>query len=310
MKPVPPTRLPYEAPRWLTLERVAMTSILWAPASLLVALCSVPLNPVLVLLFLFSAGAQLAGATWAVRSMRIPSTQPRILLPVAACILGTMFGQMFTAPSLILLEPSVRDRILIEAYSWSLSGASEQGHFINALIGGSVAPGDRTLFTVNVVTLLCGIPIVAYQVLAIVILALQRDVTAHDAVDRAIVRAAPLGALAGLITFGLCWGIEARWLGVLFAGVAAVAAMYAQARIVRRRRWLGEVTKGTVPGWTVLERAVQTQVTGPRLFVAQDSPAPGEVRLLARVADEDPYRPSEQAEAVAAVPIARARAGP
>ncbi len=308
MKPVPPTRLPYEAPRWLTVERVAMAAILWAPASLLVALCSVPLKPVLVLLFLFSAGAQLAGASWAVRSMRISSAQRRILLPVAASTLGTMFGQMFTAPSLILLEPSVRNRILIEVYRLVQSWNSDQDPIIPALVGGSFAPGNGTFLTVVVVTLLCGIPIVAYQLLAIVILAHQRDVTAHDAVDRAVVRAAPLGALAGLITFGLCWGIEARWLGVLFASVAAVTALWAQARIVRRRRWLGEVTMGTVPGWTVLERAGPPQLTGPRLFVATDSDA-SEVRMLARVADEDPYRPSEHAEAVAAVPIARARAG-
>ncbi len=156
MRPVPPTRLPYEAPRWLTLERVAMAAILWAPASLLAALCSAPLNPVLVLLFLFSAGAQLAGARWAVRSMRLTSAQPRMLPPVAACILGTMFGQLFTATSLILLEPSVRDRILIEAYRWHHSGVSEQAHFINALIGGSAAPGNGPFLTVAIVTMKIG----------------------------------------------------------------------------------------------------------------------------------------------------------
>jgi hypothetical protein len=305
LRPVPPTRLPYEVPRWLTIDRVAMAAILWAPASLLATLLTVPFHWKLMMLFLCSASVQLLGARWAVHLIGATRAQRRILRPAIVCILGTMLGAMFTAPSFIILEPFVRERILSVVDRWWYAGDSSANIF--QLMYGH--PEHGPLLSVFVVTVICGFPILSYQVLVIVILVLQRHAMAHDAIDRAIVRAASLGILAGLTTLGLCWGIEARWLGALFAGVAALTGLCAQARLISRRRWLGKVAAGTVPGWTVLERTVQAPVSGPRLFVATDSAAPGEVGLLARVAADDPYRPTEDAEVVATIPLPQTGAG-
>jgi hypothetical protein len=284
-----------------------MAAIFWAPASLLASLSSVPFHWKLMALLLCSASVQLMGARWAVHLMGAAPAQRRILRPVVVCILATMLGAMFTAPSYIILSPFVRDRILSVVNRFWYSADSSAGPFYQIVHRHD--PEHGPFLSVFVAAAMSGFPVVLCQVMAIVILARQRHAMAHDAIDRAIVGVASLGVLAGLTTLGLFWEIEARWLGALFAGLAAVAALCAQARLLSRRRWLGEVAAGRLPGWTVLERTVQAPFSGTRLFVATDSAAPGEVGLLARVTAEDPYRTTEDAEVVAKIPSPRGGAG-